>query len=1186
MIRIDRHRLRDGLALFFLALSLVALFFAMVVTNAPGDTRQAASRLENRVEKRMALLDTLMDRALQGDPEEWMDLGDVPKDIVIYRYVDNTLQSWANSFIISNEDITDKVIYQRLANPKNYPSSPLEEVMRTVSFMNLGQQWFLMQSRTNAEFKVIGGLMVIDENDTRTANNVNLRLGLNDRFSIKPLEVSEGSPVYVDGIPQFKVLQESMKAKSEANAGFMWFAVVAFVLAVLIYTSNHRSVKTYFISLLLITAAMATFYFWGAAHTNSAVLFSPTLFAGGAVLYSLAAVLILNLYIFCIVGLTYLVRRQMHRIIDASSHRRALYLGLSLLVMAVIVGIFAYANVAFTSIIRDSNIGLELYKLNELSYFSAIVFVSFIMLMMSIPMLLQFLRPCAKMLTGLHFDSFSAASSVLFSILIAIYFVYTSASLGFKKETNRVEVWANRLSMERDISLELQLRLLETPIANDALIASLSPLPNASSIVLNRLIDNYMYGLSQDYDISVVLYGSSENDPGRINYFNDRVRNGVKIHNLSRWMYSTTVAGHARYSALFTFFNATTGPSYMIVGLEPKISLEYSGYADILGLTSANKVTVPSRYSYARYGETRILTYRGNYAYPTVLSDDWRYLVLNNVDGCFKYDGFVHFPRKITDDEVVVISRKKETVFNYSVAVISLALITFILLSLLGLTRVRRRIFESAYYKNRITRMLMASLILTLIGLATVSMFFVYNRNDANMKEMMYEKINSLQAMMSNNFRYVGSYRELNAQELTMDLDMAARMAKADITLYTPSGKAFRSTASDVFDRMLISDRIDDKAYKAIVYQNKRYVINKERNGQHTYTALYAPLFNENSDMIAILCSPYTEENYDFKAEAVTHAVSIFAAFLILLLLARFMVSSVVDNLFEPLIRLGSQMNHTDINNLEIIEYDREDEVSTLVRAYNLMVEDLARSSQAQAQAERDKAWASMARQVAHDIKNPLTPMKLQIQRLIRLKQRNAPGWEDKLEDIANMLLEHIDILSDTANEFSMIAKLPSEQFSLIDLDEFLTDEISMFDNKDNVKFSYFGLSGASIKGPKPQLTRVVVNLLTNSVQAIETQQQEAAEAGNKPQVGEVYVSLRNSMTDGYYDIVFEDNGPGVKPEYQDKLFAPNFTTKSSGSGLGLASCRSILEQCDADITYSKSFQLSGACFTVRYPKG
>ena len=109
---------------------------------------------------------------------------------------------------------------------------------------------------------------------------------------------------------------------------------------------------------------------------------------------------------------------------------------------------------------------------------------------------------------------------------------------------------------------------------------------------------------------------------------------------------------------------------------------------------------------------------------------------------------------------------------------------------------------------------------------------------------------------------------------------------------------------------------------------------------------------------------------------------------------------------------------------------------------------------------------------------------------------------------------------------------------------------------------------------------------MTNSVQAIETQQQEAAEAGNEPQVGEVYVSLRNSMTDGYYDIVFEDNGPGVKPEYQDKLFAPNFTTKSSGSGLGLASCRSILEQCDADITYSKSFQLSGACFTVRYPKG
>jgi signal transduction histidine kinase len=128
-------------------------------------------------------------------------------------------------------------------------------------------------------------------------------------------------------------------------------------------------------------------------------------------------------------------------------------------------------------------------------------------------------------------------------------------------------------------------------------------------------------------------------------------------------------------------------------------------------------------------------------------------------------------------------------------------------------------------------------------------------------------------------------------------------------------------------------------------------------------------------------------------------------------------------------------------------------------------------------------------------------------------------------------------------------------------------------------------MEGASVMGPKPQLTRVFVNLITNSVQAIEIQQQEAADAGREPGRGRIMVSLRNSSRDGFYDIVFEDNGPGVNPENQPKLFTPNFTTKSAGTGLGLAICRSILEKCGADIAYSKSFSLEGACFTVRYPK-
>ena len=246
---------------------------------------------------------------------------------------------------------------------------------------------------------------------------------------------------------------------------------------------------------------------------------------------------------------------------------------------------------------------------------------------------------------------------------------------------------------------------------------------------------------------------------------------------------------------------------------------------------------------------------------------------------------------------------------------------------------------------------------------------------------------------------------------------------------------------------------------------------------------------------------------------------------------------------------------------------------------------DLSESTRQLAQAERDKAWSQMARQVAHEIKNPLTPIKLQIQRLIRLKQNNNPAWEERFDEVSAVVLEHIDILTETANEFSTFAKLYSEEPVLLDLDKTIKDQLLIFDNKDNVKISYLGLEEAYVMAPKPQLIRVFVNLITNAIQAVEISQKEAAERGDEPMKGRVMISLHNSTKDGCYDIVFDDNGPGVKDENLDKLFTPNFTTKSSGTGLGLAICRNIIEKCEGEIRYQRSFVLGGASFIVTIPK-
>ena len=1179
-----KYSWKDFLCWALLLLSALLLLWAAVIDKAPGDTEQAAGRVERILEGKVARLDRYIDDAMATESGEWMHLDALPRDMVIYRYAGDTLQSWDNTFTVANDNISPTVIFQRLANPKSSFFSPLSDLTDTLSYVNIGQSWYLAKAVQGTDCTVVAGLEVVNELDGRSANSVNPDLRLSDKFSIVPLATSGGSGVTVSGVPQFKVVQDVLESPLVTDSSVVWLALVCFVAALLLFLSLRRSLGRFCAVLLCILVAMAGVYFWGTGIRRESKIFSPVLYADGTFLYSLGAVLIVNLAILSASLCIHLVRKRLYRAVRKCAHPKAALLSGSALTIAAVALILVYTNLTFRSIVLNSSICLELYRLADLTLYSALVYASFLTMLLSVPILLQLLRPAAKEMLGVRFDAFSVSGRMVFAFAVSLFLVQTAASLGIRKEQNKVEVWANRLSVERDISLELQLRRVENSIANDYFIASLSVLPNASGTILNRIVDSYMYSISQNYDISVVLLDENESDPALRAFFNERVRSGVRIHDNSRFLYTKTVSGHPRYSGLFTYFNQRYGASYMIVGVEPKSSREFGGYASLLDISDPGKVSIPSRYSYAKYNDRALVSYKGNYAYPTVMSEEML-RAASNGDGSFVSDTYVHFINDVSNGETVIISRKTESGLTYAVAVIFIALVSYIVYSAAALTRRRRKVFKSSYFKNRITTVLMFSLIVTLIALAAVSVFFVYERNEDNRQKMMSDKINSIQTIMSAPFRYVDDYRQAGSQELSSLMENASNMAKTDITLYSPAGKAFKSTAPEVFDRQLLSDRMNADAYESIVFGHKRYFINRESVGPNRYYSLYAPLFNDSGRMAAILCAPYTDESYDFEMEAVMHSVMIVCVFLILLLLARFLASAIVDRMLQPLVEIGRRMNRTDIDNLEIIEYDREDEISTLVSAYNLMVEDLAESTKQLAQAERDKAWSSMARQVAHEIKNPLTPMKLQLQRLIRLKQRNAPGWEEKFDDVAKVVLDHIDILTDTANEFSTFAKLYTEEPTSIDLDALLQEEISMFDGREGISFEYIGTRDAVVSGPKPQLTRVFVNLITNAIQAVDIRRQDMLDAGGEPFGGQVRVSLRNSSSDGYYDIVFEDNGPGVSPENQSKLFTPNFTTKSAGTGLGLAICRSILEKCGALIEYSKSFTLGGACFTIRYPK-
>ena len=1182
-----RFGIRNCLSGGFLAIAIVLLAFSLSVSKLPGNTEREAVRVSRNVTSRMHLLDEYISSALTADRRTWAGHNDVPPDMVIYRYIDDTLQSWSNQFPVRNDNIGSGIVFSRLSKPRESIYSPLAEVTSDVTFVNYGQKWYLVKSETLGSRKVIAGLEIVDSMSEDSPNGVNKRLGLGRNYSIVPLSESSGSATVIDGKPVFKIVADSVPGQSAAmHSTMIWFAILCFIIASLLHLARKRSLKRLLLVLTGLLAVITATYLWGENMKNSTSLFSPTVYADGQLFNSLGAVLIASMLIVLGVCCTFVTRNDIFRRILNARHSKA-YLGIYAAInLLMISGVLVFVHVIFRSIILNSNISLELYRLNDLNIFSLLVYLTLIALLMTVPLLTQMIMPVLKHLFGLRHDFFTAGSRIITAIAFAAYMVIMAGTLGFRKEQNRVNVWANRLSMERDISLELELRRVEEKIASDQMISTLAVIPNSNGIILNRIIESHLMRVAQDYDFMVELFPENESSQAVIAYFTNMVTRGAPISEGSRFRYIRDAGGHSLYTGSFAYYNPGNGVTMMLLTVSPKSNRENKGYYQLLGYSAPGDVLIPSRYSYAKYSGKTLTSYKGNYSYPTIVDEELEKEIEAATDGVVRMNGYTHFINRISNNDLIIVSRPKTEDFSYGVAFLFLTLVFYFCLTLLTLTRIHPKHHESNYYKSRINAAMMLALIMTLIALAAVSVLFVYRRNNANLKSSMADKITSLQTLLQARCRYVQDFNDFSAQEASGILEDISNTMKSDITLYTTNGKEFRSTTPEVFDMMMLGSRMNPEAYESIIFKNKRYYIGKERIGSKRTNFLYAPVFNVHGKMIAIMCSPFTDESFDFKSEAVLHSITIITVFMILLLLARFITAKAVDKMFKPLSEMGRKMNEASINNLEYIVYEREDEVARLVRAYNLMVHDLYNSTRKLTQAERDKAWATMARQVAHEIKNPLTPIKLQIQRLIRMKKNGNPAWADRFDEISDEVLKQIDLLADTANEFSTFAKLYTEEPVEINLDKLLKEEIDLFDSRDNIKFSYMGLDNATVMGPKPQLTRVFVNLINNAVQAIENAQAENNEKGLEPLSGRIVVSLRLSSKDGFYDIVFEDNGPGVSEENRSKLFTPNFTTKSNGTGLGLSICRNILEKCNGEIFYSKSFALKGACFTVRFPRG
>jgi len=1176
---------RLPLLILFLAFSL--FMFSMVGNSSENETAGIAEKTQARLEKRLARLDHYAIRSMNEDKDGCLE--GLPDDMVIYKYENDSLKFWSNQFPIMNDDISRRLSVQRLTTYSNRASSPLSDVTEEISYMNLGPKWYVVKAYEDGNgVKVIAGIEIknnLIEEISASENGTNPHLGIGGRYSVEPITTSNGSPVVIDEVPLFKILFDSdQMSVFFDNSLLRWTALMLLALATMLFLFGHRSFKVYSAVVSILTVLTIVAFFWGVQMSNSLELFSPTLYADGQLLFSLGALILLNTYITMLHICSYMMREKVaDHIREHRRHRRKHLAIYGIICIAAAVATFIYTHITLRSLILNSNISLELYRGNSQVHYTALVYLSYTGLLFCLMLMLQAVQPVAREAIGIRYNVFKVRNLAIFAFFCALYFTINAAVLGFRKEQDRVTVWANRLAVERDLGLEIQLRSVEESIASDQLIATLSRLDNTQSMILNRIAEYYLARTRQGYNTSVFIFG--DNDKAGLTYFNSILRSATPIASGSSFLFLTDSNGRSRYVGVFAYYSREAGLTRMLVELEPESNREDRGYYSILGqFSNPGGINIPALYSYAKYNTGKLNSYKGNYPYPTIYTETSERLIEESED-VVRSGKHVHFLHMVGDEEMIMISRPRRGAMVYftSFSYLFLGLCAF--LYIFSKSDDKKKGFRRNYFRTRINTILFISSFMILASMTTISVLFVYKRNQVNMQNLMSTKINTIQALIENRVRMASSPEELRVQDFATALENIGNTTKSDITLYSPEGKVLLSTTPEVFEKMILGSRIDQDAYHNIRHQNQRYFIQREKIDNYSYWSMYAPVFNDRGEMLAIISSPYTDQNYDFRREAFFHAALIFNLFILLLIASLLFSTREVNSMFSPLLEMGKKMNVADVHNLEYISYKREDEISSLVEAYNRMVHDLSDSTRQLAQAERDKAWSQMARQVAHEIKNPLTPIKLQLQRLIRMKKNNNPKWEERFDEVSAIVLEHIDILTETANEFSTFAKLYSEDPVLIDLDKTLKDQLVIFDNKDNVNISYMGLEGAFVMAPKPQLIRVFVNLITNAVQAVEIQQKEAEDKGEEAKPGKVLICLRNSVKDGYYDIVVDDNGPGVSEENLDRLFTPNFTTKSSGTGLGLAICRNIIEKCDGEIGYQKSFSLGGASFIVTLPK-
>lgn len=504
--------------------------------------------------------------------------------------------------------------------------------------------------------------------------------------------------------------------------------------------------------------------------------------------------------------------------------------------------------------------------------------------------------------------------------------------------------------------------------------------------------------------------------------------------------------------------------------------------------------------------------------------------------------------------------------FRLQIVLVFFGLFCFSILSLAGFQHFSP-FGQSSRFRSRLIDGLAFATIIFLIVLTFTTQYAVGIQNEEKLERELIQNLNNLSESLKD--FTVSDSNEASPVTLA---DLTSPF-NADVILYRGTSVA-ESTTPQVFQQNLIPSILPFPVYDYIYNRQRSHYVTTTRIGNEELLVGYQSLLNQAGQPTGVIAIPTFLQSPIYNEQLLETTSYLFVVYLFIF--ALFIAGSVIlsGQLTKPLSIIQSGLKKISRGDMRTkVPVTSRDEIGSLASAYNNMVERLKEAQKELLKAERESAWKEMAQQVAHEIKNPLTPMKLNLQHLQRQLERNpekALELKPVIEKTAKNIIGQIESLNKIASDFSKFAQPIQEPKERVDLTELLESISDLYNNESSVKVTLrLPDQNIEIQAVKDELRRVLVNLMKNSIEACD--EKEAV----------VKISLKKNSRDIVLKI--KDNGRGIHAEDQEKVFVPKFSTKSSGTGLGLAISKKIVEAHGGDIWF-ESKNGEGTTFFVKLP--